>query len=104
MDESPLMRQRALARDVDGRVKCELADAAWGLPGGPFDAIVLIDSWEFFPGPVALMQDARRVIDREGQVIILSLRVAWRPPIAAAEWTGMKKLRRRTVTETAPAA
>jgi SAM-dependent methyltransferase len=93
VDESPAMLAHARAKvaGIDG-VRFEVADATGGLPDGPFDAMTVIDSWEFFRDPAKLLWQAGGVIRPGGMVVIVTPHPAWRLPLTLAERIGLKRL------------
>jgi 2-polyprenyl-3-methyl-5-hydroxy-6-metoxy-1,4-benzoquinol methylase len=92
VDQSRSMVARARAKPAAGRVAFQETDAQVALPPGPFDVILLVDSWEFFPDPGAVMRNARAVVHPEGRVVLVTPHPAWRLPITLAERIGLKKL------------
>jgi SAM-dependent methyltransferase len=92
VDESPEMIRHARQKVGAGRVRFEVANAASGLPDGPFDAVAMIDSWEFFPDPAKLLWQASAVVRPGGAVVIVTPHPGWRIPLTLAERLGIKKL------------
>jgi len=92
VDQSPGMLRHARVKDPDGRIKFELVDGSLGLPSGPFDAALFVDSWEFFPDPRTVLRNVLAALGDDGRVIIVTPHPAWRVPITLAERLGVKKL------------
>ena len=92
VDESPEMIRHARQKAGAGRVRFEVANAGGGLPDGPFDAVAIIDSWEFFRDPAKLLWHAGAVVRTGGTVVIVTPHPAWRIPLSLAERLGIKKL------------
>ena len=92
IDESPEMVARARAKAGAERIAFRVADAVDGLPAGPFDAVLLIDAWEFVTDPAKILWNARGIVREGGGIIIITPNPAWRWPITVAEWFGIKRL------------
>jgi 2-polyprenyl-3-methyl-5-hydroxy-6-metoxy-1,4-benzoquinol methylase len=92
VDESLGMIEQARAKAASPRVTFEVLDATLGLPEGPFDAILLIDAWEFLADPAKTLWHARQAVEPDGTVVIVTPHPGWRLPLTMAERLGVKRL------------
>jgi SAM-dependent methyltransferase len=93
VDESPAMISRARAKPGGERVDFRILDAATSMPEGAFDAVLLIDTWEFLVDPAKTLWHVRGVLRTGAPAFIVTPHPAWRVPISMAEALGIKRLR-----------
>jgi hypothetical protein len=93
VDESAAMISQG--RVKPGRRACELSvlDATTFMPEGPFDAALLIDTWEFLANPAKTFWHVRGVLRAGALAFIVTPHPAWRLPISIAEALRIKRLR-----------
>ena len=93
VDESAAMIGQARAKPGAECVDFRVLDAATSMPEGPFDAVVLIDAWEFLVDPAKTLWHIRGVLRTGAPGFIVTPHPAWRVPISMAEAMGIKRLR-----------
>ena len=75
------------------RVSFRVLDATTSMPEGPFDAVLLIDTWEFLADPAKTLWHVRGVLRAGALGFIVTPHPAWRVPISLAEALRIKRLR-----------
>ena len=92
IDESAEMIRRARAKPDAHRVDLRVLDAMTRLPEGRFDAVLLIDAWEFLADPAKTPSHVRSVLEPGASAFIVTPHPGWRIPIVVAEGLGIKRL------------
>lgn len=98
VDSSGRMCDAARARiaptepDPKTIIACSDVEEDLGFPG-PFEAVVLMDCWEFFPQPERVLRNVHRALVENGRLIIFTPSAGARPLIGALEALRIKKLR-----------
>jgi 2-polyprenyl-3-methyl-5-hydroxy-6-metoxy-1,4-benzoquinol methylase len=93
VDESVEMIAQARAKPGAERVDFRVLDAVTSMPEGPFDAVVIIDAWEFLVDPAKTLWHIRGALRTGAPGFIVTPHPAWRVPISMAETMGIKRLR-----------
>lgn len=92
MCESARAKLAALGLDGEALVACADAEETTGF-GLRFDAIALMDSWEFFPHPERVLATAHRALAPGGRLIVFTPNQHARWLLTALEALRIKKLR-----------
>jgi 2-polyprenyl-3-methyl-5-hydroxy-6-metoxy-1,4-benzoquinol methylase len=93
VDESAAMISWARTKPGAERVDFRILDATASMPEGSFDAVLLIDAWEFLADPAKTLWHVRGVLRAGARAFIVTPHPAWRVPITMAEALGVKRLR-----------
>lgn len=97
LDISPQMinlaQKKAVARGLSG-CHFEVADGQHGIPASwPVDRLLVIDCWECFADPVALLRNAQTVLSPGGELLIVTPNNWLSPLFWLAETLRIKKNR-----------
>lgn len=92
VDESGEMIRRGRDKPHGHRVDFRVLDVGAGLPEGRFDAVLLIDVWEFLADPAKTLWHVRSVLGPGASAFIVTPHPGWRVPIVVAERLGIKRL------------
>jgi SAM-dependent methyltransferase len=93
LDESAAMISQCCVKPGAERVSFRVLDATTSMPEGPFDAVLLIDTWEFLADPAKTLWHVRSVLRAGALGFIVTPHPAWRLPISIAEALRIKRLR-----------
>ncbi len=93
VDESAAMISQCCVKPGAERVSFRVLDATTSMPEGPFDAVLLIDTWEFLADPAKTLWHVRGVLRAGALGFIVTPHPAWRLPISIAEALRIKRLR-----------
>ncbi len=92
MCESARAKLAALGLDGEALVRCADVEETTGFDE-PFDAIVLMDCWEFLPHPERAMATVHAALVPGGRLALFTPNQTFRLPLTALELLRIKKLR-----------
>ena len=92
MDESGEMIRRGRDKPDGHRVDFRVLEGSSAAPEGQFDAVILVDVWEFLADPAKTLWHVRSVLRPGASAFIVTPHPAWRVPIIMAERLGIKRL------------